>query len=34
SIRTEKTYVYWINRFLKFNANLDSDEVNTDSVIT
>jgi len=33
SIRTEKTYVHWINRFLKFNANLKSGEVNTDSVI-
>ena len=33
SIRTEKTYVHWVNRFLKFNANLKSEILDDQSVI-
>jgi len=33
SIRTEKTYIHWVNRFLKFNVNLKSEAVDDDSVI-
>jgi len=33
SIRTEKTYVHWVNRFLKFNANLKSKATDDQSVI-
>jgi len=34
SIRTEKTYVHWVNRFLKFNANLKSETLDDKSVVT
>lgn len=33
SIRTEKTYVHWINRFLKFNTNTKTETLNDQSVI-
>jgi len=33
SIRTEKTYVHWVNRFLKFNTNLKSEALDDQSVI-
>ena len=33
SIRTEKTYVHWINRFLSFSKTADSCELNDQSVI-
>jgi len=33
SIRTEKTYVHWINRFLKFNVNLKTEALDDQSVI-
>lgn len=33
SIRTEKTYTHWINRFLSFNKNIDSNEINDQSII-
>lgn len=33
SIRTEKTYAHWINRFLKFNANLKIVTLNDQCVI-
>ena len=33
SIRTEKTYVHWVNRFLKFNANTKSEALDDQCVI-
>tara|TARA_R110002167_G_scaffold272029_1_gene478538 strand:+ start:137 stop:1507 length:1371 start_codon:yes stop_codon:yes gene_type:complete len=33
SIRTEKTYVHWVNRFLKFNANQKTESLDDQSVI-
>ncbi len=33
SIRTEKTYVYWVSRFLTFNSNCEPAQLGDDSVV-